>query len=87
MNKRILESFMKLNGDNGATLAKFLGISRGTFSAKLNETNGSEFTQGEIAKIKSRYSLTPKDIDMIFFDTSVSKKDTSIRGERYTYEK
>lgn len=66
MNKNMLESVMKLHGDTGTILAQFLGIARSTFSAKINETNGAEFTQSEISKIKWRYSLKPDEIDNIF---------------------
>lgn len=72
LNKNELEAEMKRYGDTGGTLASYLGISRGTFSAKLNETNGAEFTQGEIALIKERYSLDPMRIDIIFFTARVS---------------
>lgn len=72
MNKLKLESVMKLHGDTGTSLAKFLDMSRTTFSAKINETNGAEFTQGEIATIKEKYSLSPDDIVSIFFDEQVS---------------
>ena len=72
MDKHLLESVMKLNGDTGATLAEFLGISRGTFSSKKNETNGAEFTQSEIAAIKTRYSLKAEQVDSIFFNQNVS---------------
>ena len=68
MNKNMLESVMKLNGDTGTSLASYLGIARSTFSAKINETNGAEFTQGEIFKIKQKYSLRGEDIEKIFFD-------------------
>lgn len=67
MNKRMLESVMKLNGDTGTSLAQFLGIARCTFSAKINETNGAEFTQGEINKIKNKYNLEAQEVDNIFF--------------------
>ena len=36
------------------------------FSAKINETGGAEFNQGEISKIKQRYNLTADEIDSIF---------------------
>lgn len=72
MNKNLLESVMKANGDTGTILAKHLGIARGTFSAKINETNGAEFTQGEISKIKLRYELCADDVDKIFFNSKVS---------------
>lgn len=64
---------MKKHGDTGTMLASFLGMARSTFSAKINETNGAEFTQREIAKIKKKYSLDAEKIDKIFFDPKVSK--------------
>jgi hypothetical protein len=57
---------MALNGDNNKKLADFLKISLQSLSAKINE-NGSEFKQGEIAKIKERYKLTAEEIENIFF--------------------
>lgn len=67
MNKRLLEAVMREHGDTGTALSIYLVIARSTFSAKLNETNGAEFTQGEIAKIKARYSLNAEKVDLIFF--------------------
>ncbi len=75
VNKLRLESVMRLHGDTGTSLAKYIGISRTTFSAKINETNGAEFTQGEIAIIKEKYSLCPDDVVAIFFDNKLSKLD------------
>ncbi len=72
MNKLKLESVMRLHGDTGTSLAKFLKMSRTTFSAKINETKGAEFTQGEIAKIRSKYNLSPSDVIEIFFEEKVS---------------
>ena len=80
MNKLKLESIMKLNGDTGTSLALFLGIARSTFSAKLNETNGAEFSQKEILAIKEKYNLTADEVVSIFFDKKVSEKDTLARG-------
>ena len=72
MNKQKLESDKKLHNDNGQTLAQYLGIARPTFSNKLNETRGAEFTQGEIRLIKERYNLSAEEVDMIFFNQKVS---------------
>lgn len=72
MNKNALLSKMVLFGDNGGTLSDALGISRSTFSAKINETGGAEFTQKEIMLIKERYELTPEDVTDIFFNQKVS---------------
>jgi len=67
MNKRMLESKMKMHGDTNHSLAKAIGISAQSFSAKKNETNGKEFRLSEIDKIKSRYNLTADEINIIFF--------------------
>ncbi len=72
LNKNELEAAMKKHGDTGATLAEYLGIARSTFSAKLNETKGAEFTQGEIALIRNRYSLDAESVVTIFFSQKVS---------------
>ncbi|MFR1777166.1 MAG: XRE family transcriptional regulator [Clostridia bacterium] len=71
MDKNKLKSKMILNGDTGSDLAEYLSISRTTLSSKMNN-NGSEFTQGEILKIKEKYKLTGKEIDEIFFNDKVS---------------
>ncbi len=77
MNKPKLESVMRLHGDTGTSLAKYMGISRTTFSAKINETNGGEFTQGEILAIIRKYSLGANDVMTIFFENKLSNLDNS----------
>lgn len=72
VNKNELVSKMKKHGDRNEDLAKYIGISPQRFSAKLNETNGAEFTQGEIQKIIEKYNLTSEDTHLIFFAQSVS---------------
>ena len=62
---------MVLHGDTNSSLAELLGISLQSVSNKLNE-NGSEFKQGEIAKIKDRYNLTAEQVNDIFFKHFVS---------------
>ena len=70
MNKALLESKMKLYGDTGGSLADYIGISRSTLSAKINEK--AEFTQKEISMIKTRYELSADEVDGIFFTAQVS---------------
>lgn len=67
MNKKMLRSIMILNNDTNADLSAYLGISKQSLSNKINE-NGSEFKQGEIAKIKEKYNLSNDDVDKIFFN-------------------
>ena len=76
MNKNALISIMKLHGDNQSDLAKYLGISTQRCNAKINETDGAEFNQGEIKGIKRKYKLTAEQVDMIFFADDVSLQDT-----------
>lgn len=66
MNSKLFRSVMVLNGDTNAKLAEFLGITEASVSNKINE-NGTEFKQGEIAKIKVRYNLDSDMVDRIFF--------------------
>jgi len=66
MNTKLFRSVMVLHGDTNASLAAFLGITEQSVSNKINE-NGTEFKQGEIAKIKARYNLDSDQVDRIFF--------------------
>ena len=72
MQKDELISVMKKHGDRQEDLAKYIGISPQRFSAKINEKDGAEFTQGEIQKIKRKYNLTADQVDIIFFNDDVS---------------
>lgn len=67
MNKNLLVSKMKLHGDTNASLAEKVGCSPQRFSAKINGTNGAEFTQGEIQTIRDSYNLTNDEVTDIFF--------------------
>ena len=66
MKKEMLRSIMVLHGDTNKDLADFLGITEQSVSNKINE-NGTEFKQGEIRRIRSRYNLTSEQVDLIFF--------------------
>lgn len=79
MNTVLLKSKMVLFGDTNTTLGKALNLAYQTVSAKINNTNGAEFTQGEISIMKYRYNLTPDEVDKIFFNQIVSGKDTKIK--------
>ena len=72
MNKKLLRSEMILHDDTNVTLAGALGISPQSLSSKMNGTNGAEFTQGEIQKIRLRYKLSDNKVVKIFFNPVVS---------------
>ena len=65
MDKKLLESKMKLFGDTNLTLAKYLNITPQTLSARKN--GGADFRKNEIIKIKERYKLTNDELTAIFF--------------------
>ncbi len=71
MNSLRLRSIMVMHGDTNKDLAQLLGISEQSVSNKMNE-RGTEFRQGEIAKIKEIYNLTAEQVEEIFFDPKVS---------------
>ena len=71
MNSAMLRSIMVLHGDTNKDLAALLGVSEQSISNKINE-NGTEFKQGEIAKIKDKYNLSAEQVDAIFFEVKVS---------------
>ena len=69
-------SKMKLFGDTQQILAEAMDMSLSRLNAKINETDGAEFTQSEIKFIKIRYHLTAEEIDLIFLcDKSVLTGD------------
>lgn len=76
MNKELLRSIMVLHGDTNKDLADYLGITEQSVSNKINE-NGTEFKQGEIRRIRTRYNLTSDQVDRIFFAEQVSRSDTA----------
>ena len=63
MNKAKLRAKMIEYGDTFESLAKFLSISVGTLSKKINERSAAGFTQPE-----KRYSLSAEQINSIFFN-------------------
>lgn len=67
MNPMLLRSIMVLHGDTNRDLAEALGITEQSVSSKINE-RGTEFKQGEIMKIKERYSLSADQVEAIFFN-------------------
>ena len=72
MNKNLLMSVLARAGDKQADLANVLGLSLSRTNAKINETDGAQFYQSEIATIKTHYNLTAEEVDSIFFTVKVS---------------
>jgi len=66
---------MKLFGDTQQMLADALGLSLNRTNAKINETDGAEFTQSEMKIILIRYNLTPAEVVQIFLTENDTVKD------------
>lgn len=66
MNKELLRSVMALHGETYSDIADLLDISYQSVSDKVNES-GTEFKQGEIAKIREHYNLDAEQVTAIFF--------------------
>ena len=87
MNKALLRSHMAKRNDTQEDLANYLGISLSRLNAKINETCGAKFKQTEIAFIKKRYGLTPRETDAIFLIGKYPKKTYyKRRQERSAHE-
>lgn len=72
MNINKLAGVMREHGDTQASLAEALGISLTRCNQKIKGYRGAEFRLREIAVIRNRYKLSPKEVDQIFFGTDVS---------------
>ena len=72
LNKNLLRSKMALFNDTNVTLAEAIKLSPQRFSAKINETDGAEFSQSEISVIYKKYRLSSEELCAIFFATKVS---------------
>ncbi|MBQ2347016.1 MAG: XRE family transcriptional regulator [Clostridia bacterium] len=66
MNKTELKVEMLRNDETIEDLAKILGITRPTLSAKIHSRNKG-FSQKEIAAIRDHYNLSPERVAEIFF--------------------
>lgn len=64
MQAKLLKMKMIKYGDDVASLAECLGITRQTLSSKIN--GNREFKQSEIDMIADRYDLTPHEVVAIF---------------------
>lgn len=70
-NKQLLRAEMIANGLSSEDLADELGISRQSFSYKLN--NKRPFTSNEISVIAHMLKLSPEKVMQIFFEKQVDE--------------
>ena len=72
MNEKELLVEMQRHNETREQLSNFLGITRQTVARKMSDENNSDFTMGEIKKIKEHYDLSIERLEEIFFNTEVS---------------
>lgn len=68
MNINLLKGCIRTCGMTQADLANELGISYSRLNAKINGTNGAEFTLGEAKELKRILNLSSAQIDSIFLE-------------------
>lgn len=71
VNKNLLKSMYIAKGLTQSVLARKLGISVQSLSAKIN--NNVEFRSSEIAKLCDLLNIDSKDMSIIFFNYKVDK--------------
>lgn len=67
MNANLLKGEIKKAGYTQADVATKIGLSLSRFNAKINGTNGSEFTLAEVRAFKTLFGFSSETIDEIFF--------------------
>ena len=67
MNADVLKGKIREKAMTQGEVATKIGCSLSRFNAKLNETNGAEFSLGEVRALKQLLLLTPEQTDVIFF--------------------
>ena len=72
MNGDLLKGEIRAKAMTQEDVARNIGVSLSRFNAKLNNTNGAEFSLGEVRAIKDLLGLTSYKVDLIFFDEKVS---------------
>ena len=71
MNRDLLKGEIRAKAMTQEAVANSIGVSLSRFNAKLNNTNGAEFSLGEVRAIKDLLRLSATQIDLIFFDEKV----------------
>ena len=68
MNENELLIEIQKHNETIRQLANYLGIETQTLERKMSDDTDSDFTMGEIKKIKEHYNLTSERVDEIFFN-------------------
>ena len=67
MNKDLLKGQIRSLGFTQCDVAEKIGVSLSRFNAKINETDGAEFSLGEVQALKEILQLDSDKVNQIFF--------------------
>jgi hypothetical protein len=67
MNKDLLKGQIRSLGFTQGDVAEKIGVSLSRFNAKINETDGAEFSLGEVQALKEILQLDSDKVNQIFF--------------------
>ena len=67
MNKDLLKGQIRSLGFTQGDVAERIGVSLSRFNAKINETDGAEFSLGEVQALKEILQLDSEKVNQIFF--------------------
>ena len=68
MNKDLLKGQIRSLGFTQGDVAEKIGVSLSRFNAKINETDGAEFSLGEVKALKEILQLESEKMEQIFFN-------------------
>jgi DNA-binding XRE family transcriptional regulator len=63
----MLKGQIRSLGMTQGDVAEKIGVSLSRFNAKINETDGAEFSLGEVQALKGLLNLNSEQVDQIFF--------------------
>ena len=67
MNKDMLKGQIRSMGMTQGDIAEKIGVSLSRFNAKINETDGAEFSLGEVQAMKDLLHLNSDQVNQIFY--------------------
>lgn len=68
MVNALLKGKIREKGMSQQDVASKIGVSLSRFNAKLNNTDGAQFTLREVKDMRVLLDLTPEQVDQIFFN-------------------
>ena len=68
LNRDLLKGAIRSHGMTQEDIAVKIGLSLSRFNAKINETNGAEFSLGEVKSMRQILALSDEQFALIFLN-------------------